>query len=144
MKVKNAIQVALIIPTLFLMGCETMSISSTRTIELDGKSYSEEELGPFESWVCRDHVYGGKILVEVGRFNDPNLSNIGFVLYDGTSTGELTSYQRKGTNLRWDWGPDGNNFAFVLKPDGIGHYFDFTKSSDGSAESDGIYRCKRR
>ena len=151
MKAMNVIQNVLINSALVLIlaSCTTLdSISSggsPRTITLNGTSYSEEEYGSFDTWVCRDYSYGGKILVEVGRFEDPNLLEYGFILYDGTSSGDLTTYQRKGVNLRWDWETTGGSFAFILKSDGTGYFYDFSKaSSDGMTTSDTIYKCSRR
>jgi len=84
-------------------------------------------------------------LVEVGLFGDPSLAGQGFVLYDGGYTGEFTHYGRKGLVRRWDWGPDGNNFAFVIKPDGTGLYYDFTSVKLGEGKkANEVYKCHQR
>ena len=83
--------------------------------------------------------------MEVGRFENESLSGEGFVLYDGSSSGESTSYQRKGVDQRWDWGPSGSDFAFVLEPDGTGLFYDFSNVPKGEAKkADSLYRCQRR
>ena len=117
-----------------------------RVISLEGSTYSENTLGHFVTWSCRDYISGGgRVLVEIGRFENKSLSGEGFVLYDGSSSGESTSYQRKGVDLRWDWGPNGSDFAFVLEPDGTGLFYDFSNVPKGETKKpDSLYRCKRR
>ena len=101
-----------------------------RTIVLNGTQYTEAELGKFTIWVCFDYVDRRGILVELGTFSGERFSGYGFVLYDGTDEGASTSYQRRGLNHRWDWGPNGTEFAFVLEPDGTGLFYDFTDEVD--------------
>ena len=118
-----------------------------RVISLGESTYSEDTLGRFVTWGCREwpYVSGRPIVVEVGRFESESLSGVGFVLYDGSSSGESTSYQRKGVNQRWDWGPNETDFSFVIKPDGTGLFYDFTNVPKGEAtKPDDVYRCTRR
>lgn len=93
----------------------------------------------------------GRILLEVGRFDsesmsEADLSEAGFVLYDGSSSGELAFYRRKGVNKRWDWGPSGNDYAFVLEPDGTGRFLDFSNlpERETSTTPDSLYHCAGR
>ena len=117
----------------------------TRVISLGGSTYSEDTLGRFVTWGCRDYISGRGVLVEVGSFENESLSGEGFVLYDGSSSGESSSYQRKGVNQRWDWGPNGSDFAFVLEPDGTGLFYDFSNVSKGETRKpNSLYRCSRR
>lgn len=114
---------------------------SFRTISLDNSNYSEEEYGPFETWLCSDYISGRRVIVEVGRFEPPNFSEKGFILYDNTSSGELTSYQRRGVNRRWDWGPNAE-YTFILKPDGTGLFYDFTnQSTNESIRASNVFKC---
>ena len=116
-----------------------------RVITLGESRYSEDSSGPFVSWGCSDYGSGSRILVEIGRFEAASLSEVGFILYDGSSSGELTSYQRKGVNQRWDWGPNMVEFAFVLKPDGTGLFYDFSNVRQGETTSaNDVYECSRR
>ena len=48
-----------------------------------------------------------------------------------------------GLNRRWDFGYgwDGYPYAFVIKPDGTGLYYDFSTSSDGTAEARDVFEC---
>ena len=126
---------------------------TARVISLGDSLYSEDSTGPFVSWGCSEYGYsrpipdygsGSRILVEIGRFEAASHSDVGFILYDGSSSGELTSYSRRGVNQRWDWGPNGE-FAFVLKPDGTGLFFDFSNVPQGETTSaNDMYECSRR
>ena len=50
-----------------------------------------------------------------------------------------------GLNRRWDFGynesKDGFHYAFVIKPDGTGLYYDFSTSSDGTAKASHEFHC---
>ena len=119
--------------------------SGPRTIVLDGEAVTEEDAGGFVSWVCEDFVYGGRILVEVGFFGDPSFEGLGFILYDGGYSGELTYYRRTGLEHRWDWGPNENDYAFVIQTDGTGLYYDLSTVPTGkSAKANNVYQCHRR
>jgi hypothetical protein len=139
----------LVIIILLLASCVSIPPSTNktgpRTIILDNKTLSEDDVGGFTSWYCRDFVYEEKgVLLEFGYFNDPEFNGIGFVLYDGGYTGELTLYQRNGIEHRWDWGPDAN-YTFVIKPDGTGLYYDFTNVEKGqSTKAKDVYKCYKR
>ena len=133
---------------LFLLpSCETISptlLKEPRSVELSRKTFTEEYPGQFISWECKDFVTPWNVLVEVGHFNFPE-DNLGFVLYDGSNSGELSNYRRKGINHRWDWGPNGYEFAFTIKPGGTGQFYDFSQAEDGEAvKSDNIYKCYGR
>ena len=137
-----------------------------RTLVLGGEELKAGEPWAFISWKCRDYSYGGKTLVEVGRATFPNeyknsieyqeLTNeqkqeinklssmLGFVLYDGTNTGDLTTYKRDGLTHRWDWGSDGSSYSIVIKTDGTGLYYDFSTAKDGmKSKADDIFKCSR-
>ena len=54
-----------------------------------------------------------------------------------------------GLDLRWDWGSyyrDGSSryrYSFVIEPDGIGLYYDFSTSTDGVSKPRGIYKVHK-
>lgn len=130
-------------PTLAPVASATTS--GPRTIIIDGKTINEDETGGFISWYCIDSVYGGEILVEVGFFRDPNLEGFGFILYDGGYTGTSTYYQRTGLEHRWDWGPNENDYAFVVKSDGVGLYYDFSYANpEEKIKAREVYKCYKR
>lgn len=145
---------------LFIAGCNTLELPSTepasskvpkpeeahsRTIDLNGQTFSEEEHGSFEIWECYEYFdRNNKILFEVGRFVNADLSRYGFILYDGSSSGDLAIYQQTGLNKRWDWETTGGRYAFILKPEGTGLYYDFSNVSDGERiNANNVYRCTR-
>ena len=49
------------------------------------------------------------------------------------------SFRVAGLNRRWDWGD--SVYAFIIKPDGTGLYYDFSMSEDGTAKPSGFYEC---
>ena len=136
-----------IVIVLFASSCSTVpsaTPSGPRSIILNGETYSETDLGKFSSWRCNDYVYNTDTLVEVGSFIDPDFQGSGFILYDGGYSGESTIYRRKGINHRWDWGPNGNDYAFVIKPDGTGLFYDFSPVPEGeTVKADAVYKCHR-
>ena len=118
-----------------------------RSIILNGKTISEDEVGGFVSWFCYDFVYEEKgILLEVGTFGDPKLNGIGYILFDGGYTGVSTFYRRTGLEHRWDWGgPNDNDYAFVIQSDGTGLYYDFSNVKAGqSRRANDVFKCYRR
>jgi hypothetical protein len=119
--------------------------SGPRTIVLGDEAFTEEDVGGFISWYCQDFVDGGRILVEVGFFGDTSLEELGFILYDGGYSGELAYYHRTGLEHRWDWGPNGADYAFVIKPDGTGLYYDFSSVPYGeNTKASDVYQCHQR
>jgi hypothetical protein len=102
-------------------------------------------LGGISSWQCTDNEYTSKVLVELGYFNGEEYSDIGFILYDGTNTGDETNYRRNGLDHRWDWGDEDSNFSFVIQTDGTGLYYDFTGVPTGEKISaKDVYHCWKR
>lgn len=122
----------------------SLNHSGPRTLVIDGDTITDKEVGGFKCWYCKDYIKEGPILVEVGLFGDPQLENFGFVLYDNSNKGELTRYERKGLEHRWDWGDD-LVYSFTIKPDGTGAYHDFTGVPEGERiKADGVYKCYQR
>jgi hypothetical protein len=116
--------------------------SVPRTIILDGDTISEKVYGEFKSWYCKDYIDGGSILVEVGTFSNPIYKNYGFILFDRGSTGSSTRYHLDGLDHRWDWGPNNNDYTFLIKQDGKGLYYNFRNVAvGGSAKASDVYRC---
>jgi hypothetical protein len=115
------------------------SPKAPRVLLLDGVSIRELRAGDFQTWACFDYVSEAGLAIEVGLFHD----GTGFVLYDGTDTGTSANYERRGPNRRWDWGPNGNDFAFVLKPDRVGLFYDL-KSATTNKKADDVFKCRER
>ena len=138
-----------VIAALVLTSCAGFPASATssgpRTLVIDGETITEDEVGGFISWACKDYINGGRTLVEVGYFGDPDLEGLGFILYDGGYSGEYTKYYRDGLDLRWDWGSDSGGYSFVIDPDGKGYYFDFSTAKKGETLTQTVgYNCYQR
>ena len=147
-----------------LSACETFpeqrssSLEQTtpRTLNLRVKQFTERKPGEFTSWKCNDYSDGGKTLVEVGQIpsdylkqisekqkSDSVIKTVGFVLYDGSNSGDITTYERRGLNQRWDWGSNGS-YSFIIKPDGTGLFYDFSSTKEGEKiKANEIYKCRK-
>jgi len=134
--------------TLLLASCvtpPTAKPSGPRTIVLGSEVYNEANLGKFTSWLCNGDDSDQGTLIEVGMFSNADLNGAGFMLYDSGDTGRLTKYRREGINSRWDWGPTGVDYAFIIKPDGTGFYYDFSSTVEGvPVTSKDVYECKNK
>ena len=57
----------------------------------------------------------------------------------------VASFRIAGLNRRWDFGDDESGdsypYAFIIKPDGTGLYYDFSTSSDGTANARDSFNC---
>jgi len=132
-----------------LQPASKLSTTTPRVFSLNDREVSEADTGGVTSWVCRNYIEGGKIVVEVGYFNDPQLNSVGFVLYDGKNSGVLASYGRAGLLHRWDWEWNDNRnaytYSFLIRPDGTGLYYDFSTATDGHKDkADDIFKCQSR
>ena len=78
-------------------------------------------------------------LTRVGRGDGDS----GEVSVAGTT--DLASFKIAGLNRRWDFGydeiRDRYRYAFIVKPDGTGLYYDFSISSDGRASPRDHFSC---
>ena len=120
--------------------------SGPRAIILNGEIFLENEVGGFISWFCYDFIDERTLRLEVGTFGDRKLEGLGYILFDGGYNGELTYYRRIGLEHRWDWGGrNDSDFAFVIKSDGTGLYYDFTNVRSGeSTRARDVFKCRRR
>ena len=96
---------------------------------------------PIEIWQCQQNSYD-------------NWSNILVVatVEEGRNSGEITvagvthtaSFEVEGFDRRWDFGTKDNpvRFAFVIKPNGDAHYFDFRDGT--TAKSSNFMFCRQR
>ena len=140
----------ILIIIVYLISCTGVPLrpSSTtttgpRTIIIGNEIISEENAGGFISWFCYDFVHEEKgILLEAGYFGDSDWENIGYVLYDdGGYTGKFTHYQRNGLEHGWDW----PYYAFVIKSDGTGLYYDFSNTKKGeSKKASAVFKCYKK
>lgn len=90
---------------------------------------------------CRVDSYGAsnKIVLVATMFPG---ESIGWI--DVADTRHLTTYRVTGVNRRWDWGDGGESYAFVIKPDGEGLYYDFSFIEDGGTTTPSqLFICKK-
>ncbi len=121
--------------------CSSANPSGPRTIIIEGTAISEVDAEGFTSWSCKENSNDDSIAFEVGFFNSTEDIGVGFILFDGGYSGEVAMYRRVGLDRRWKWGPN-VEYAFVLHPDGTGHFCDYSKTGDGeSTTADELYRC---
>lgn len=125
------------------------ALGTSRTLILDGVEVSEDDVGGFTTWYCYDYSdyisWGAlsSVLLEVGYY-ESEYGKVGFVLYDGGYEGKTTRYSREGIDYRWDWGL-GYRYAFVIKPDGTGLYYDFNFADEnGQAKARDLFKCFKR
>lgn len=144
---KLTVSTLAVLGILGLTACQTISQSARgpRTILVGGDLYSEAKLGRFVTWRCKDFIYGGRTVVEVGIMPSVGQPSIGFVLLDGGDTGEETIYRRLGLEHRWDWGgKSGGDFAVVIKTDGTGLYYDFSNAPEGEQiKARDVFKCSQ-
>lgn len=68
---------------------------------------------------------------------------IGEVSVAGTT--HMAQFQVAGLDRRWDWGCDeetGCRYAFGIRPDGTGKFYDFSVSDDGRAKPSQVFECQ--
>jgi hypothetical protein len=60
-------------------------------------------------------------------------------------TSAYTSFEVAGFNRRWDFGPKSHptQYAFVIKPDGTGLYYDFS-TGDEQSRASMVMECRQR
>ena len=98
-----------------------------------------------ETWQCfklfdRDKATPLLTLIRM-RIEGKDL--IGEVSVAGTS--HMAQFQVAGLNRRWDWGCDektGCRYAFSIRPDDTGTFYDFSVSDDGRAKPSQVFECQ--
>lgn len=122
----------------YLTSCAMAGTPRDRTLHLSGDTVSETEYGGVVRWLAVDKYNSrgdGGVRFQVGYFLD---NEVGFVLYEGGTRGQVAHFYRQGLNLRWDWG----DYAIVMKPDKTCLYYDFSyKSTD--VKPSGIFECSK-
>lgn len=106
----------------------------------NGHDQAKEEIESLETWQCFNHSDSDRtnVLLTLSRLN-----NTGEVSVAGTTYS--TSFEVQGLDRRWDFGLDDDgsyDYTFVVQPDGTGLYYDFSGSTDGSANPGQTYRCE--
>ena len=105
---------------------------------------SDEQL-QMETWRCfawSDYDRATALFTLV-RVRSGREDLIGEVLVAGVT--HFAQFQVAGLTRRWDWNCDeetGCRYAFSIKPDGTGGYYDFSTSEDSRAKARDIYKCQ--
>ena len=168
----NKLKLVLIFSVLFtLIACQsTRSRDSSlpvskrvRVLTLDNIEIKDGGQYTFSSWVCKDYVRGGAVIIEAGLIdgmsddksasnenNKIDFLNSGFILLNGSDAGFFAGYSLDGINHRWDWeGSTGRDYSVTISQDGIGHYYEFETASliemftGRTAESKQVFECSK-
>ena len=102
-----------------------------------------EQGGTKETWRCfasTDHRKA-TVLFTLVRVRSGDMEIFGEVSVAGVS--HLAGFKVSGLDRRWNFGHD-YQYAFIIKPDGTGLYYDFSTSGDGSAKPSDFFRCQQR
>ena len=130
---------------LLLAGCDGDILHSHRTVGYRCLSFADVGFGPVrETWQCFDRferVRSGPLvtLTRLGGDSDG---------YGEVSVADEThpaAFRVQGIDRRWNFGCDERDtaypFAFVIKPDGTGLYYNFRPSTDGTATPSDLFDC---
>ncbi len=106
-----------------------------------GDDKAKERIASLEPWRCFDTTDFNRtsVLLTLTR-----LENGGEVSVAGTT--HTAAFEVQGLNRRWDFGPDDDgryDYMFLIEPDGTGLYYDFSRSTDGTASPSQRFNCEQ-
>lgn len=106
----------------------------------NGHDRAAERLESLEVWRCFDETSFNRtdVLLMLRR-----LENGGEVSVAGATYSTL--FEVRGLDRRWDFGLDDDgtfDYMFRIEPDGTGLYYDFSRSTDGTAKPSQTYQCE--
>lgn len=140
---------ALLAISIFLSSCASIPNVGSRVLYLDDEITFHEEAVEVEVWAVFDRYnddFYSKILFQLEIIDASK--NLGCVLYDDGTEGNVAYYSRDGMNRRWDWGSvinddgtEGSRYSFVIEPDGTGLYYDFSLAS--RAKPKALYNTRK-
>ena len=118
----------------------TEAVRWYRLAAINGDNEAKERLESLETWRCFDTTDFNRtsVLLSLTR-----LENGGEVSAAGTT--HTAAFEVQGLNRRWDFGLDDNgsyDYMFRIEPDGTGLYYDFSRSTDGTARPSQTYQCE--
>lgn len=101
-----------------------------------------------ERWTCCAHQVGVycpnavDVALSANRAKGTGMIRFGDIV-------ESTNFKIEGFSRRWNWKLNprlGYDYAFIIRPNLLGFYFDFTdlKAGETRGESKTAYTCKRR
>ena len=102
----------------------------THNPEAPFKSPDAEKATLFTLAHMKDYTLAGEVKGQV---------SLGSVIHDA-------HFEVRGLDVRWNFGPNGDgsyDYAFRIRPDGTGLYYDFSRSEDGTARPSQAFQCER-
>ena len=95
---------------------------------------------PVEVWECKDFIDEGSVLVTA---TVDSSRETGMITVAGVT--HHTKFSVEGFNRRWDFGPKDHptRYAFIIKPDGTGLYYDFS-TGDQQMRASEVMKCRQR
>ena len=95
---------------------------------------------PVEKWECKDYVEPGKVLVTATVDSGRTSGTIAVAGVTYTTAFGVTGFDR-----RWDFGPKEHpaQYAFIIKPDGAGLYYDFS-TGEHQERASMVLKCRQR
>lgn len=128
-----------ILGTLALAGC--LATPPTSNTANTTNAYEER-------WTCCVHQVGiycpnaVDVTLTAGRDKNTGVIKFGDISHK-------THFYIEGLSRRWDWQSNaikGDDYAFIIGPNLIGFYYDFTdlKPGETSKKADATYTCNRR
>jgi len=104
-----------------------------------GVSDAQELVASVETWSCSESRIDRRTLLSLIRLEKVGQVSVGSVTHQA-------AFEVRGLDLRWDFGPNGDgtyDYAFRIRPDGMGLYYDFSRSEDGTARPSQLFQCER-
>lgn len=107
----------------------------------NGHGKAKEEIESLETCRCFDETDFNRtdVLLTLSR-----MENGGEVSVAGTA--HTAAFEVQGLNRRWDFGLDDDgtfDYMFLIEPGGTGLYYDFSRSTDGTARPSQRFGCEQ-
>ena len=121
-----------------LAGCDT-------EVKYSCLTFSDVGFGPAqETWQCFDRSDHDQATPHVTLLRLEGSSD-GFGEVSVSDTTHPAAFGIDGLNRRWNFGCDERDgaypYAFIIKPDGAGLYYNFRPSTDGTATPSDLFDC---
>lgn len=133
------------LPINFRLGDQSHSTSNSIEIGASDPRYAEsEKLVRSEGWMCYAGNDENKIKPAITLIYAKNNRGEEFALVQAAGAEHPASFKVAGIHRRWDFGYDESEgsylYAFIIKTDGTGLYYDF--SFRGRARASDVFACE--
>ena len=125
------------------------SHSTSNSIDIgasDPKHAEPDEVVREEGWMCYAENDDSKIEPALILFYAKSKHGEEFALVQAAGAEHPASFKVAGIHRRWDFGYDESEgsylYAFIIKTDGTGLYYDFSFSSRGRARASDVFACE--